>query len=70
MQHIEFLSDHHRIVWVEDPYCLLEDHEFSLLRHRVGLKGDAVVAVESAFRQEFKEIGVKTAETWRQIHLL
>jgi len=50
MQHIEFLSDHHRIVWVEDPYCLLEDHEFSLLRHRVGLKGDAVVAVESAFR--------------------
>lgn len=80
MQHIEFLSDYHRIVWVEDPYCLLEDQELSLLRHRVGLKGHAVVAVESAFRlrQELDKLDSRSARlilidqsyTLRDPHLL
>lgn len=80
MQHVETLARHHRAVWVEDPYALIEDGEISLLQHRIGLTGHVVLAVESAFmlRQELEERDPSTARvviidqsyTLRDPHLL
>jgi len=50
MQHVETLARHQRAVWVEDPYSLIEDGEISILQHRIGLSGHAVLAVESALK--------------------
>jgi hypothetical protein len=80
MQHIETLAGHHRAVWVEDPYSLIEGGEISLLQHRLGLTGHSVLAVESAFklRQELDRLDPSTARvvivdqsyTLRDPHLL
>ena len=80
MQHVEMLARHHRAVWVEDPYSLIEGGEISLLQHRIGLTGHAVLAVESAFklRQELDKLDPSTARvviidqsyTLRDPHLL
>ena len=80
MQHVETLARHHRAVWVEDPYSLIESGEISLLQHRLGLTGHSILAVESAFklRQELDRLDPSTARvviidqsyTLRDPHLL
>lgn len=80
IQHVETLTGHNRVVWVEDPYSLVEDGEISLLQHRIGLTGHSVLAVESALklREELdkrdpyaaKVVVIDQSYTLRDPHLL
>jgi hypothetical protein len=48
-KHIEALVQHHRVVWVEDPYKLVDSNEVSNLRHRIMLFGQNLLVVENGF---------------------
>ncbi|MEW6296507.1 MAG: PglZ domain-containing protein [Thermodesulfobacteriota bacterium] len=48
--HIEALTRHHHLVWVEDPYHLLEDAELSQLEAALQETGHRLYAVDNALR--------------------
>ena len=51
---VETLAHQHGVVWVEDPYGLIGADEIEQLRHRLGLAGHSVIAVQNGLdlRQE------------------
>jgi len=46
---IEILSRNHPLVWVEDPYALLETTEIERLRSALNFVGHSVLCVQNAF---------------------
>jgi len=50
VEQIEVLARHHRIVWVEDPYSLMEETEITGLQSDLSYKGYDTVIVENAFQ--------------------
>lgn len=49
-ERIEAAAHHHRLVWVEDPYRLLEAADASALRESLNSSGHTLITVTNAFR--------------------
>jgi len=50
VEQIEVLARHHRIVWVEDPYSLIEETEMASLQNILSRKGYELAHVGNAFQ--------------------
>ncbi len=49
-ERIEARAKHHRLVWVHDPYALLEEEEVSVLQHDLSSTGHILLVVRSALQ--------------------
>src|SRR5262245_8915671 len=49
-QRIESLAKHQHIVWVEDPYGLLDEADLRILQENLGTHNQRVAAFKNAFR--------------------
>ena len=49
-QTVERLAQHHRLIWVEDPYQLIEPQDLHALRPLLSALGHSLVVAENAFR--------------------
>jgi hypothetical protein len=77
---VERLAQHHRLVWVEDPFELIEPADLTILRERLGSQSKCLIVAGSAFRlreqlQAYEPISaslvvIDQAFTVREPHLL
>ncbi len=64
-ERIEAAANHQKLVWVEDPYRLLECEEVAGLHSALDNLGHTLIVVTNAFRlrEAFADLGAKSGST-------